>query len=488
MHIRLRIRSGSSSFAFPNPTTSPTTEGRVRRRIAAHRPSPGWAIAAFVVTEALRSTLPHAEPSAPPATTATTASATTTAPVAGAAAAQQAAERLPLDEVIRRALARNPSVSVALAEIDRADALVREARAGWFPILSANGSYLRLDHDRVSNGAVLAPESQWNGNLQLTVPLVAAPAWTNTRHAKDNRHVAELNADDVRREIAQTAARAYLTVVAEHRLLAASETARSNAKAHYDYAHTRLAGGLGRSIDEVRAAQDLATVEAQLQATLVALARAREALGVLVAAPAPIEVFDDVTLPAPPSPASASEEARTRRADVRVLQARLQASERAADDIWAYYAPYLSAVAQPFLQHPATLLEPTHGWQVQLLLTLPLYDGGTRSGIARERDALVVEANASLEATLRQAQSEVRVGFEAMLRADEALGSARNAARLAARAYELATLAYRAGASTNIEVIDAARQQRDADTAAAQAEDQARQARLDLLVATGRFP
>ena len=52
----------------------------------------------------------------------------------------------------------------------------------------------------------------------------------------------------------------------------------------------------------------------------------------------------------------------------------------------------------------------------------------------------------------------------------------------------IATMAYKAGATTNLEVIDAARSARDADTAAAQAEDLSRQARLDLLVASGRFP
>ena len=408
-----------------------------------------------------------------------------TAPVPAAAAGT---ERLALDEVVRRALARNPSVEVAFAEINRADALVWEARAGWLPILTANGAYTRIDHARTSMGGILTPESQVNGNLQLTLPLFAANGWMNTRHAKDNRHVAEMSADEVRREVAQAVARTYLTVVAEHRLVEASEIARTNAKAHFDYAHTRFAGGIGRSLDEVRAAQDLASDEAQLQSTLVALARAREALGVLIAATGPIDVFDDVALPAPPTPAVAVDEARTRRTDVRLQQGRLDASQRAATDTWAYYAPYLAAVATPFLQHPPTAITPDHGWQIQLVLTLPLYDGGTRTGVAHERDALVAEARTNLDATLRQAQSEVRVGFEAMLRADQALTSARDAARLATRAYELATLAYRAGASTNIEVIDAARQQLDANTAAAQAEDQAREARLDLLVATGRFP
>ena len=46
----------------------------------------------------------------------------------------------------------------------------------------------------------------------------------------------------------------------------------------------------------------------------------------------------------------------------------------------------------------------------------------------------------------------------------------------------------RPGATTNIELIDAQRGARDAETAVAQAEDRVRQARLDLLVALGRFP
>jgi outer membrane protein TolC len=75
-----------------------------------------------------------------------------------------------------------------------------------------------------------------------------------------------------------------------------------------------------------------------------------------------------------------------------------------------------------------------------------------------------------------------------MRRADGALHSAREAAEFASRALELANLAYRAGATTNIEVIDAERQARDAETQAEIAADTSRQARLTMLAATDRFP
>ncbi len=82
---------------------------------------------------------------------------------------------------------------------------------------------------------------------------------------------------------------------------------------------------------------------------------------------------------------------------------------------------------------------------------------------------------------MRQTRSDLRVASEEVRRADQAVKSATSAAQLAHRALELANLAYQAGATTNLEVIDA-------DTAAAIAEDNVRQARLDLLAAAGQFP
>ena len=157
-------------------------------------------------------------------------------------------------------------------------------------------------------------------------------------------------------------------------------------------------------------------------------------------------------------------------------------------DSYADYLPILSGVVQPFYQNPSSLTLPTTGWQAQLLLSLPLYDGGNRYGLKHERDALHDQAKTRLDAALRQARSEVRIAFEAVQQADGALGQSREAMKLAQEALELAQLAYRAGATSNIEVVDAERRARDAETDAAVAEDGARQARLDLLAAAGRFP
>src|SRR5262245_29115006 len=65
---------------------------------------------------------------------------------------QAAGGTISLEEAVRRAVVRNPTAEVAAQEISRAEALIRQARAGWMPILSANATYTRLDDDRVLSG------------------------------------------------------------------------------------------------------------------------------------------------------------------------------------------------------------------------------------------------------------------------------------------------------------------------------------------------
>jgi outer membrane protein TolC len=215
---------------------------------------------------------------------------------------------------------------------------------------------------------------------------------------------------------------------------------------------------------------------------------------------APVDNADESTPNDMPTVGDAMNAAEKVRADVRARRRAAEASQRTVDDAYADYLPYLNLIATPFYQHPYTdtsqfsdsALEnstyPNWGWEAELVLTLPLYDGGLRYGQEHERKALASEAKINVEGTLRQAKSDVRTAFAEIREADIALDQARQSSAFAKHALDLANLAYRAGATTNLEVIDAERQARDAETQQAIAEDAARQARVDLLAASGHFP
>lgn len=393
------------------------------------------------------------------------------------------------DDAVSRALSRNPTARVAADEIRRAEAAVVTTRSASLPTLTGNLGYQRLDHDRVLNGNVISAANQFSGNLILAVPLVAADHWVAWSHAKEGVEVARAGAAETRRQLAVATARTYLAIVAQHRVIDAVERARDTARAHLDYAHRRYAGGYGTRVDEVRAAEELRTVEAQVEGARAQLTQLREALGVLIGADHAVDVaVDDVTLPSLPPEDEAVRDSARARADVLLQRRQLHLAERTSRDTWTTYMPSLVGVFQPFFQSPPTLTLPRLGWQAQVALSLPLFDGGLRYGQARERKIDVSQAEARLEGTLRQASSEVRAAVDDVERSQAALGRAREAAQLAAEALQLSTLAYEHGASTNIEVIDAERRSRDAATAVAVAEDALRQAQLGLLVASGRFP
>ena len=403
-------------------------------------------------------------------------------------------EKITMTEAVHRALLRNPSAQVAALEIDRANALLSETRSNSLPYLTLNGTYTGLDGDR--NTTSVAPDgtlvsktlvhkNQLSANLTLAVPLIAPQRWVQWSQGKANVGTAEASNRDVGRTVALATARAYLAVVSQKRVVEINARALATDRAHYDYTHTRLLGGVGNRVDDVRAAQQVASDEAQLETSYTGLARAREALAVLVGEVQPVDVYDDVSLA---SSSADPEAAIAQRQDVAAAKARVRLAEKVKSESWTDYTPTVSGQFIPFYQNPASFTTPETGWQALVVLSFPLVEGGLRRGQSQERAALVAEARSQYEGLLRQTRSDIRVAVEEIRRADRAMKSAAAAATLAHEALELANRAYRAGATTNLEVIDAERRARDADTGAVIAEDNVRQARLDLLAAAGQFP
>lgn len=392
-------------------------------------------------------------------------------------------------DAVQRALTNHPAMRVAEQDAARALAQLEQARAPSLPSLAANGTFTRLDDDRRLADRLVLGKEQLSGNLQLSVPLINTPRWAQWYRASKAADGARATADDVKRQVAVAAARAWLAVLAQQRVVLAASSAQHTAKAHLDFAHERYGGGVGTRIDELRAAQEFSVSSTQLEMAQGNLVRAQEALGIWAGAEEPLDALaEEPEWPVTGPMEAALKSMETARLDVKAAQARKDTAQAATHTDWMDYLPLLTTVFQPFYQNPPSLTQPLTGWQLNVVLQIPLYEGGLRYGQAKERRANAKSAEAQLEAALRQARSEVRNAFQQVLHADAAMRSAREAAKQAAEAMDLANFAYKAGATTNLEVIDAERRARDAEVQAVLAEDGARQARLDLLVASGQFP
>jgi outer membrane protein len=395
-------------------------------------------------------------------------------------------ERVTFDEAIRRALERNPSIAEAAQAILQAETLLQQARIVYRPTLSASVATTVYNESRGFDEFVTQPRTQSLFVASLSYPVLAAARWAQSAQAADQIRVARLSVDETRRQVALSTGQAYLTVIALQRQVEVNQTARENALAHVEYARARLEGGAGSKLNELRASQELETDEVLVEATRLALRRAQEALGVLLAADAPVDAaeepaFDVETVPTDQSWLAA-------RRDVQLFTAEISAAERVYGDSWRDWVPTATASFEPQALTPSNIFQPSGTWRGFLSVSVPIFDAGERRVAKRQRELTVGTARIRLTDVELRARSELRTAQASLASAERAIVHARLAAQHAAEVLKITDIAFRAGATTNIELIDAQRRSRDADTSAALAEDVARQARFDLMVALGRFP
>jgi outer membrane protein TolC len=407
-------------------------------------------------------------------------------PAVGRAQTRPPAESLSFDDAIRRAIEKNPSVAMAAQGILRAEALLQQATTVFRPTLGGTVTATTLDSERGFDDLVTQPRTQIISDMALSFPVLAAARWAARTQAADRVDIARIGLDETRRQIAIAAAQSYLAIIAAERQVEVTTLARDNAKAHVDFAQARLDAGAGSRLNLLRAVQEQAADEVLLEAFRFAVTRAQEALGVLVAADAPIDAAGEPAFERTAEPTS--EDWLTGRSDIRFATAEIAAADRVFNDSWRDWVPSANAGFAPQFVTPSGLFQPSRTWRGFVSLSIPVLDGGSRRATRRERAVAVDTARSQLTQVELRAKSELRTAQAAVESAERALTQARFGTQTAAEVLKITDLAFRAGATTNIELIDAQRRARDADTAAALAEDRVRQSRLDLLVALGRFP
>jgi outer membrane protein TolC len=402
--------------------------------------------------------------------------------------AAQTIEQVTFEEAVRRAVTSHPTVQQAAAGILRAESILQQVRSRSLPLADASFSMNVVNPVASFQGTSINPRTQTVTTGGLSVPLLTPVRWAERNQAEDDVLVSLRAVDQARRAVAVATGEAYLAIITQRRVLELNERARDNARAHYDYANQRFEGGIGSRLNALRAQQEVSSDEARVEDARLAIRRAQEALGVLIAADGAVDAAAEPTFELPPEGAPAATGDLARREDIQLIIQRHLAAQRRAGDAWKEYLPSVTALFSPTMLAPTGLFANARSWRASLAFTVPLFDAGQRRGQAGERAALVDVVRAERLNAERQAASEIRTAREAVAATERALQHARVAAEQANEVVRITDVAFREGATTNIEVIDAQRRARDAETTAAIAEDAVRRARLELLVATGRFP
>lgn len=389
------------------------------------------------------------------------------------------------DEAIQRALDRNPTIARAATSISRAEAILQQARALTRPFVTADVRSVTATSQEFDGGTV-QPRHQVTFGATASMPILAPARWAAREQARDQIDVATESTGEVRQQIAVATAEAYLGVIAATRQVGVEERALENANAHLTYAQRRLEAGAGSRLNMLRAAQAASADEARLETARFALRQAQEALGVLLAENGPVDAAGEPVLDVP----ATIEEAvwMDQRPDLRTQGVIVRSAERVVRDSWKDVAPFATASFDPQYVTPTGIFAPSRSWRFTISVTQPIFQGGLQRAVTRQREVALNAARIDLTERQIQARAEVRLAYEAVNSQERALGSIRRSSEQAVEVLQVTTTAFEVGATTNIEVIDAQRIARDVDTFVSIAEDAVQRARLDLLVALGRFP
>src|SRR4029077_6017425 len=136
----------------------------------------------------------------------------------------------------------------------------------------------------------------------------------------------------------------------------------------------------------------------------LAVRRAQEALGVLMAANGPVDAGDEPMFDLPPVPDEAAwMDART---DLRLSTATRRAFERVWHDSNKDYFPTASASFDPQLLTPSGAFTAPRSWRFPVWASQPLFHGGQRKGLSKFREAAANASRLAFTSLQIQARSE----------------------------------------------------------------------------------
>lgn len=447
---------------------------------------------------------------------------------------------LPFEEALQQADVGNLDLQAARARLERAEAGVRQAWAGYLPSLTVGGSitrnnvaarialptgYFIRDLGAVPPGTPgpydpsrgePSPENppgnptsliqvpsgfaevevqklvQAGAQAELRQAVLAPTLWAAIHSANLGERSATLQVEAARRQVLFGAAQLYLGAAGLKEAVAVQERLLDIQREQTRLAEERFRAGTAPRLDVLRAQIDLARAEQDLVRTRNSLASARSSLATLLGRAPDFDVQGPEGLPMdapglPGSPDEAVDRARTGRPDLLAAQLAVEQARTVRMSVIYSYFPFLSLSAQYRVSNVTGFAGRPDTWAIIAGLNWTLWDGGAREAQLHAANAGIAEAQASARAAQLRTEDEVR---RAMLELESARANrekARQQLTLAQENIKLVQLAYQAGAASSLDVSVATSQLAGAELGAINERVSAYLAGLSVLRAAGLF-
>jgi TolC family type I secretion outer membrane protein len=397
-------------------------------------------------------------------------------PAAGQTAAPSSADSLTLERTVARVLETYPSVEAARREVAAAEARVGQARSGYWPRVSAVGTYRR--QDPVSEVTLPAgmggggesisiqPNNFYDGHLRVRQTLYDFGA-TRSRidQAEAGRTAAERRVEAERATLAFRAIDAFYTTLLAQARIDVQRDQVEQLKETLTVVQRQKAAGTATDFEVQSTRTRLSAARSQL-IRLRSQRRRQEAelrrlLGTASGAPLSLRGTLTPSLTAADSARiradTLAEQALLQHPSVRVAKAQLRAARQGVEVADQSDSPTLSLDAQGGVKngYPSDINQPRLNESIGVSITVPLFEGFATERQIEEAEAQVQAAEARLTDVRRQVSTRVEQAASDLRALLDRLASTQQRVEQARTAAQLARTRYEAGTITNLDLLEA---------------------------------
>jgi len=405
------------------------------------------------------------------------------------------------EDAARMLRARSTDLRRAHDDVLRAEADSRTALGAVLPTLSGSGTASHTILPAQSSGssvidtgtaagAQVVPSSgggrnSLTGSLRLSVPLIDFKGWHSVGTAKVGEEAARLDYANLERTTAAGLASAIAVNVTAERVSEIGRLGLRNALERLALAEAKERTGTATGLDVVRARQDVAQARSSIVANDEVLRKSRDSLGLAVGLTEPVGVTPKTDLSAIRN--SVLKACRQlpeleERADLRSAEKDIVIARRRAVEVDQGFLPTLSA-GSTFTESLTDSGAPARtSWNVQAILSVPIFDGGVRYGQRRSAQAAADQSEATREALRRTSTVDIIQARRAVEVAEQSRSVSEEIRKLASDVDRMTRVAYQTGKGTSLELVASATALRQAEVDVAVDELSLVQARIASLL------
>jgi outer membrane protein TolC len=370
---------------------------------------------------------------------------------------------LTLSLCIETALKKNPNILASGYTVEVNRSRVGEARANYYPQLSASAAYTRINPIPVSPATTNPSQSfdQYSSSVTLNQNILDfGKTSSQVDVSKYNLEASRSDLDSTQDAIILSVKQAYYGVLQARRNRDVAADVIKQFQLHLDQAKGFYDVGTKARIDVIKAEVDLSNAKLSLinaeNAFKIAWVTLKNAMGVPDAPEHTYTIEDKLSFQ---QYTITQDEALVRafenRPDFKSVAAKRQAAEMNISLARSGYYPVLSGNASYnwAAEDKASPLE--EGWSAGVVLTVPLFNGFLTSHQVAEAKSNLYVLKANEEALRQQILFEVRQAYLNLQAAEASISTAGLAAEQAKENMDLANGRYAAGVGSPVEVSDA---------------------------------